>query len=161
MFMRVYTKYTKELLEPIVKESFSFSEVCRKLGIKPIGSNPTTIRTKLIQFDIDFSHFTGQGWNVYGHPKFGGNCTPLSSFFSEHSQFPSATVKLRLLNNKLKEYKCEKCGITDWLGQPITLQLHHINGQHYDNRLENLQLLCPNCHSQTDNFCKQKNNIEH
>jgi len=53
----------------------------------------------------------------------------------------------------LKEDKCEICGCTnEWQNKPITLELHHINGDHYDNRLENLQILCPNCHSQTKNF---------
>lgn len=52
--------------------------------------------------------------------------------------------------------QCEKCGINSWMGNIISLQIHHINGNRYDNRLENLQVLCPNCHSQTDNFCKKK-----
>lgn len=156
---RNYTKYTKELLEPLVKESFSFSNVCKLLGIKPIGSNPTTIRRKLDEFNIDYSHFTGKVWNVYGNPNFGNGVTPLNEFFADNTSADSAKVKLRLLNNKLKEYRCECCGITEWNGQPITLQLHHINGKHTDNRLENLQLLCPNCHSQTHNYCKQKCSI--
>ena len=50
------------------------------------------------------------------------------------------------------KYKCEKCGLSKWNGIQIPLQLHHINGNRYDNRIENLQLLCPNCHAQTDNF---------
>ncbi|WP_442911560.1 HNH endonuclease [Lachnospira sp.] len=51
------------------------------------------------------------------------------------------------------------CGISEWLGNPITIQLHHINGDREDNRLENLIMLCPNCHSQTHNFCKRKSLI--
>lgn len=58
----------------------------------------------------------------------------------------------RLLKAGLKEERCEECGITDWRGQSIRLTLHHINGDGYDNRLENLAFLCPNCHSQTPNF---------
>ena len=61
-----------------------------------------------------------------------------------------------MFNRKLKEKKCEICGCTDWLGKPITLQLHHKNGNPYDDRLENLQILCPNCHSQTHNFCRSQ-----
>lgn len=60
--------------------------------------------------------------------------------------------KSRLIKANLIEYKCSCCGITEWNGKPLTLQLHHINGNNRDNRLENLTFLCPNCHSQTDNF---------
>jgi hypothetical protein len=61
-------------------------------------------------------------------------------------------VKRRLLAAGLKENRCERCGIEDWLGTPLSMALHHVNGDGSDNRLENLQMLCPNCHSQTENF---------
>lgn len=61
-------------------------------------------------------------------------------------------LKQRLFALGLKEPICEACGLSQWLGRPLTLALHHVNGRGHDNRLENLQLLCPNCHSQTDNF---------
>jgi len=61
-------------------------------------------------------------------------------------------VKLRLLGEGLKHNRCEICGLTEWRGAPLSMALHHINGDGRDNRLENLQLLCPNCHSQTENF---------
>jgi len=61
-------------------------------------------------------------------------------------------VKLRLIGEGLKLHRCEECGLTEWRGAPLSMALHHINGDGRDNRLENLQLLCPNCHSQTDNF---------
>jgi DNA-binding CsgD family transcriptional regulator/5-methylcytosine-specific restriction endonuclease McrA len=61
-------------------------------------------------------------------------------------------VKQRLIGLGLKENACELCGCSQWRGRPLSLALHHVNGQGQDNRLENLQLLCPNCHSQTENF---------
>lgn len=61
---------------------------------------------------------------------------------------------------KIRGHKCENCGLTEWLGQPINLEIHHINGDRTDNTFENLQLLCPNCHSYTETFCyKSKNQI--
>ena len=61
-------------------------------------------------------------------------------------------LKNRLLKAGLKKNRCERCGITEWQGQPLSMQLHHINGDGKDNRLGNLELLCGNCHSQTPNY---------
>jgi 5-methylcytosine-specific restriction endonuclease McrA len=61
-------------------------------------------------------------------------------------------LKQRLLAEGLKEHRCERCGIESWLGEPLSMALHHVNGDGLDNRLENLVLLCPNCHAQTPNF---------
>jgi 5-methylcytosine-specific restriction endonuclease McrA len=61
-------------------------------------------------------------------------------------------IKMRLVAAGLKRLECEECGLSEWQGAPIPLELHHINGRGDDNRLENLQLLCANCHSQTDTW---------
>lgn len=61
-------------------------------------------------------------------------------------------LKRRLLAAGIKENRCERCGIADWLGGELSMALHHVNGDGRDNRLANLQFLCPNCHSQTENF---------
>jgi hypothetical protein len=66
-------------------------------------------------------------------------------------------LKRRLIAAGLKQDRCEECGVEEWQGKPISLPLHHINGNGSDNRLENLQILCPNCHSQTPNFAGRNN----
>jgi predicted HNH restriction endonuclease len=77
-------------------------------------------------------------------------------FVKSDKKKPTAQVKKRLLNNNLKEYRCERCGIDEWMGGRILIELHHMNGDSAYNRLDNLQLLCPNCHSQTHNYCKRE-----
>lgn len=149
-------KYSKELLEENVKDCYSFAELCRRLGLSPEGSNPKTVRKKMDEFNVDYSHFTGQGWNKKGHPSYGNSGKKIEEVLVENSNQKPANIRKRLLNLGLKENKCEICGISEWRGNLIIIQLHHINGDRSDNRLENLMMLCPNCHSQTDNYCKRK-----
>jgi 5-methylcytosine-specific restriction endonuclease McrA len=77
---------------------------------------------------------------------------PLSEVFAADTRRNRGHLKTRLLRAGLKDGTCERCGLSEWRDQPISLALHHINGDRLDNRIENLELLCPNCHSQTDTF---------
>lgn len=78
--------------------------------------------------------------------------TPNNAIFTENSLYSNEIVKSRIVKDNLLEYKCSKCGIDNWCGETIILDLDHINGDNRDNRLENLRYLCPNCHSQTDTY---------
>src|SRR5205807_8001623 len=77
---------------------------------------------------------------------------PIDELLSAGKRRGRQHVKLRLLAAGLKDERCESCGLTVWRDRPLTMALHHVNGDRHDNRLQNLQLLCPNCHSQTDTF---------
>ena len=80
------------------------------------------------------------------------NGIPLDKLLVAGPKRHRGSIKVRLLSAGLKENRCEECGIADWRGKPLSMALHHVNGDGNDNRLENLKLVCPNCHSQTDNF---------
>lgn len=150
-------KYNKELLVEIIKNSFSVAEVCRQLGLRPSGGNYKTINFLVNEYNLDISHFTGQGWNVGDRYR---NINPkkeLNEILVENSSFRSTDkLRQRLINEGVKEQRCECCGNTEWMENPIKLELHHINGNNTDHRIENLQILCPNCHAYTDTFRKGK-----
>lgn len=151
--MRV--KYSKELLQNAVDKSYSIADVCRELGLKPIGGNYDTITKYCKKFNIDISHFVGQDWKK--SPLKDPNRYKLNDMLQQEVNFKSSYLKKRLIDAGLKEDKCEICGCTNvWQGKSITLELHHINSDHFDNRLENLQILCPNCHSQQKNHRRPK-----
>ena len=77
---------------------------------------------------------------------------PIDTVLSPGRRRTRHHVKLRLLDAGLKAARCEECGLSEWRGKALSLELHHVNGDGLDNRLENLVLLCPNCHSQTDTW---------
>lgn len=116
------------------------------------GSNVKWANKLIKQLNINTDHWTGQGhlkakthnWNNSFHP---------DQFLIENSTYNRTHLKINLLRRGLLKYQCYICGIREWNGKRITLQIEHVNGIYNDNRLENICLICPNCHSQTPTFC--------
>ena len=148
---------TKEEKEKIVSESFSIAECLRKMKRSSRGGNYKTFHRYRVLYNLDVSHFTGQKTNI-GNKNNQNSTKPVEFYLHKncHTTIKSKKLINMLIESGYKNNECECCHITEWCGKQITFQLHHIDGDHYNNELENLQVLCPNCHSQTENFCGKK-----
>ena len=110
--------------------------------------NPKTINPLLQRLDLSYKG--NQGGK--GQTKNSNKYIPLLEYLSTSKDIQSNKVRIKLLKEGYKEYRCEHCGLTSWQGQPIPLELHHKDGNRYNNTLENFELCCPNCHAQTDSW---------
>lgn len=141
-------KYTKEKLEEAAKISKAVSEVCRNLGMTYVsGSMQTHISSQLKRYEIDTSHFTGQGWNK-GHNPYNKRKSEEILIKRSSGRREKAAVLRNALISIGRPYKCEGCNNTGiWLGNKLILEVHHIDENPLNNIPENLSFQCPNCHS--------------
>jgi hypothetical protein len=153
-------RHTREVLEAAVRECVSIAEVLRKLGLRPAGGTHSHISRRIKALGIDTSHFLGQRANSGSRHK-GHTRTPWREVLvlrkcgrRQHSH-----VLRRALIESGREYRCEVPGCPvagEWLGKPVMLHVNHKNGNWLDDRPENVEFVCPNCHSQTPNYCGSK-----
>lgn len=137
-----WEQFSKKEIQEIVEECSSMRQLASKLGYNSdSGSANVTIKKMIEQLNLDVSHFTGQGWNKgnFDYSRF-----KKGSIIKITAALPALVA--------LKGHKCESCGLEEWLGNPITLEIHHEDGDHLNNETNNLKLLCPNCHSLTENW---------
>lgn len=142
---RIY-KLSDEDFINLINESESYSDVLRKIGSTTKGNSRVTLQKRIKELDIDTSHFIKYKNSVVSKYN-------IDNAFLYGSTVTNQRLIKIMLENDLREYKCEVCGCDgNWYGKKITLQLHHIDGDNKNNVMDNLQILCPNCHSVTDNY---------
>lgn len=151
--MTMLRRYSDDQFKNAVKESFSIASVLRKIGVRPTGGNYDVAHRRIKSLGLDISHFSGRG-HLRGKTHNWAKKTPLNEILIENFMGGITThkLKLRLIKEGILERKCYRCGINEWLGEKLSLELEHKNGNRYDNRIENIELLCPNCHSLTSTY---------
>ena len=149
--------HTDQEFAKAVAESTSMRQILIKLNMNASGGNYKTAKERIKKMGLDISHHTGKGWNKGG--KFVPTpAKPLDKILVENSTYQSYKLKNRLYEAGLAKPECYICGLLEWNGQKLSFHLDHMNGISNDHRLENLQILCPNCHSQTDTYAGKNKN---
>ena len=145
--------WSLEDLSVAVADSYSIAGVLSRLGCTVSGTNYRWVHRLVEKYQLDTSHFLGEAW-LKGRTHSWTPRRPLAEILVENSSYHTLVhLKRRLIREGILANVCARCGISNWMSQPLALHLDHINGVGDDHRLENIRLLCPNCHSQTDTYC--------
>lgn len=147
MYRRMPSRWEESNLRKAVESASSIRGVIHNLGLIPAGGNYSQCYFYINKYSIDTSHFRGQAWckglSVPRKPLYA-----LEELLVRGRRTARTNLKRRLYDAGLKEPKCEECGWCEkGANGRIPVELDHINGDNMDNRLENLRILCPNCHS--------------
>ena len=126
-----------------IEQNQSKAFICKELQCKP-----ETLNRYLKLMNIEYSgNQAGKGIH-----KANPNYMDLKTYLNESQDIQTNKIRIKLLREGYKEAKCESCGLTTWLNQEIPLEVHHKDGNRYNNTIENFELLCPNCHALTDSY---------
>lgn len=146
-------RHTRERLEPIVAASISMAQVLKGVGLRLAGGNYSHMKGIIEGYGISTAHFKRQGWNA--GKKFGPKRTPaeiLTKRNPDQCRVHGSVLRPAMMAFGVEE-KCAECGLApEWRGKKLVFPVDHIDGDWGNNELENLRLLCPNCHSQTATF---------
>ncbi len=153
--MNQVQKYTVDVLRVAVEQSHSLAGVLRVLGLRQAGGTQSHLKRRIVHFGLDTSHFTGKGSNRGSDHKGPRMLTPEEVLVKRVNGRRSLAVRLRrALVKSGVPYVCAKCGTGgEWCGKELHLQVNHKNRDWLDDRIDNLEFLCPNCHSQTEGWC--------
>lgn len=144
-------------MQDAVKHSTSYAEVMRRIGLEVNDTNHRRVRRATVRLGLDTSHFKRSSWARPERPAPAPVAQRVLVLLPPTAGRTNRLQLHRALTEIGAPYACETCGNTgEWLGRPITLQIDHINGDWHDNRRANLRYLCPNCHSLTETWCRQK-----
>lgn len=147
--------WSREALENTVAQANCWFNWLDALGIPKKGHNYRTLKKKAVEYGINTSHFSYLFGKTHNGKRSVSSQTT-EEFFSPDNMHNPSILKREYINRILEgEAKCEICGIESWIGKPIMLQIHHKDGNHENNSIDNLQLLCPNCHAQTETYCNK------
>ena len=140
-------RWTEQNLRDAVAKSRSYRNTLKLLGLIPAGGNYSQLKNYIDEYKINIDHFTGQGWNV-GLKFVPNKPRPLTEILRKDVKFQSYKLKKRLFREGYKQEYCEICGWAEVSEDGrIPLEINHKNGESTDNRIENIEILCPNCHS--------------
>ena len=140
-------RWSEEQLKTAVRGSRSYAKVIKILGLIPTGGNYDQVKKYIKEYNLSTKHFTGMLWSKGKRLGFRPKIK-LEDILVKNSDYQSFKLKKRLFSAKLKKPECEKCGwATVSPDGRLPLELDHINGNRHDNRIKNLRILCPNCHS--------------